>query len=124
VAAVEALGGIRDCTGLRLLSSLLEGQDERLSEAAHKALVSITLQDLGSSERKWNAWIEANQNLHRVQWLIEGLMHSEESIRAAAGSEIAYLTQQYFGYQASSPKRDRERIQQRYRDWWKANQPA
>jgi hypothetical protein len=121
IVAVEALGGLRDSSSLQLLSSLLEGPDTGLKEAAHQTLVSITLQDFGATADKWASWIGENRNRHRVEWLIDSLMHTDEPIRASAGSELAYLTQQYFGYRSSSPKRDRERIQQKYRDWWKTN---
>lgn len=121
IVAVEALEGLRDGSHLQLLSNLLEGPDTGLIEAVHRALVSITLQDFGTSARKWTSWIEENANRQRGEWLIDSLTHWDETIRASAGSELAYLTQQYFGYRASSPKRDRERIQQKYRDWWKTN---
>jgi hypothetical protein len=124
VTAIEAIGGLRDCSNLQRLCSLTEDAEPALREAARSALVEITLQDFGPAADKWQAWITANQNRHRFEWLIESLMHLDESIRNAAGNELTYLTQQYFGYQASSSKSERERVQAKYREWWKANRPA
>ena len=45
-------------------------------------------------------------------------MHHEERIRSVASIELQKLTQVYHGFSASAPKRDREQIQRRYRDWW------
>jgi hypothetical protein len=85
---------------------------------AHRTLIAITAQDFANVPRKWKTWIDKNKGRHRVEWLIEGLMHSEERVRATAGMELQKLTQVYYGFSASAAKRDRERAQKRYRDWW------
>jgi hypothetical protein len=78
----------------------------------------LTAVDLGTSHKKWTAWYERNRERHRVEWLIEGLLAPEEPVRHAAGEELKRLSQQYFGYHAGSPRKDRERIAQKYRQWW------
>ena len=39
-------------------------------------------------------------------------------VRRGAGEELRSASKEYFGYAADLPLRDRERAQQRYRDWW------
>ncbi|HKP64441.1 MAG TPA: hypothetical protein VJV78_47210, partial [Polyangiales bacterium] len=118
LAAIDALTHLRDGASVLPLVELLAHPDRQLSVPGHRALVAITCQDFGSSTKKWRLWYEENQHRHRVQWLIESLMHSEQNLRSAAGIELQKVTQVYYGYVASAPKRDRERAQRRYQDWW------
>jgi hypothetical protein len=46
------------------------------------------------------------------------MSHEVSEIRRAAGEELRSLSKEYFGYASDLPQRDRERSQQRYRDWW------
>ena len=45
-------------------------------------------------------------------------MHEQAALRAAAGEELKTITKEYFGYYDDLPKRERERAQSRYREWW------
>jgi Type II secretion system (T2SS), protein E, N-terminal domain len=118
LAAIDAISNLRDGQSVPALIELLAHADRQLSIPAHRALVAITCQDFGSNTKKWRLWYEDNQHRHRVQWLIESLMHSEQNLRSAAGIELQKVTQVYYGFVASAPKRDRERAQKRYQDWW------
>lgn len=116
--AVEALGELRDARSLPALLARLRDRDEQVVVAAHKALVVLTGQDFGFVPRKWESWAEGWGRAHRVEWLIESLLHNDESVRALASDEIKQLTQQYFGYHPALPRRDREVAQRKYREWW------
>jgi hypothetical protein len=116
--AVEALGELRDQRGLRTLIARLADRDEQVVQAAHRALVVLTGQDFGLSPRKWESWSEGWGRAHRVEWLIESLLHPDEGVRTLAGEELKQLTQQYFGYHPALPRRDRELAQRKYREWW------
>jgi hypothetical protein len=116
--AVEALGELRDQRSLRTLLPRLSDASEAIVQAAHRALVTLTGQDFGLAQKKWEAWAEQWGAAHRVEWLIESLLHAEESVRALSGEELKQLTQQYFGYHPALPKRDRELAQRKYREWW------
>jgi hypothetical protein len=118
LAALDALCMLRDAASVPALVELLAHADRQISVPAHRALVAITCQDFGVAGRKWRGWFDEKQGLHRVQWLIESLMHSEQNLRSAAGIELQKLTHVYYGYVASAPKRDRERAQKRYEQWW------
>ena len=45
-------------------------------------------------------------------------MHEQPSIRNAAGEELKFLTKEYFGYYDDLPRRERDKAQARYREWW------
>lgn len=118
LAAIKALGHLRDDGALDLLVRMLDVDEERLREAAHQSLVLITRQDFGRSRDAWAAWVSEHRSEHRIEWLIEALMHEDAKLRRLAGDELKHLTQAYYGYQHSLPKRDREVAQRKYRQWW------
>jgi hypothetical protein len=120
LSAVEALSGLRDVGSVELMLELSGHESRQLSLPAHRALVAITGQDFGDSSRKWRGWLRKNRERHRAEWLIDGLMHSEENVREVAGQELQKLSQVYYGYSASAPKREREQAQTRYRSWWQS----
>ena len=78
----------------------------------------VTRQDFDNDARKWTDWWTESSGRHRIEWLIDALMHDVPSIRRAAGDELKQLTKEYFGYYDDLPRRERERAQERYRDWW------
>jgi hypothetical protein len=119
LAAIDAIGVLRDAASVPTLIELVAHGDKQISVPAHRALSAITCQDFGKSAKKWRAWYEANAYRHRVEWLIEGLMHADQALRASAGLELQKLTQVYYGYVAGASKRDREMAQKRYWDWWR-----
>jgi hypothetical protein len=53
-----------------------------------------------------------------VQWLIDALMHSDPRLRRRASDELKHLTQEYFGYHPTLPRRDRDRARNKYLTWW------
>jgi hypothetical protein len=116
--ALEALGHLRDPRALPTLIARLSDSSDPVSQAAYQALVELTAQDFGPHPRRWETWAEQCGAQHRVEWLIESLMHQEQTIRALASQELKRETQQYFGYHPGLPKRDRELAQRKYREWW------
>lgn len=114
----RALGELRDAGSVSLLISLLDDQDKQLVQECARSLELITRQNLGDSRRRWDAWAEKNILKHRIEWLIDGLMHGDEAMRSAAGDELKRITQEYYGYHPSASKKDRERVQRRYQTWW------
>jgi len=119
--ALAALAALRDSGALRMLVDLLEDEDAAVGRAAHAALVTITCEDLGDSSRRWAAWAEKNESHHRIEWLIDALLSSEEPLRGQAGEELKNITQQYFGYHPGSSRKEREVVQAKYRAWWESD---
>jgi HEAT repeat protein len=116
--AVQALGELRDPHSVPALIPLLEEPEQDVSAAVRAALCVVTRQDFGPSIDAWGAWWDLNFDRHRIEWLIDALMHDQLAIRAAAGEELKTTTKEYFGFFDDLPKRERERAQARYREWW------
>jgi hypothetical protein len=116
--AVMAMGELREPAQVPELIRALGDGDEAVVETAERSLGLVTRQDLGADARRWVKWWEQNALRHRIEWLIDALTHEVSEIRRAAGDELKSVTKEYFGYSADLPPRDRERAQQRYRDWW------
>lgn len=115
--AIRALGELRDAGSLDMLVKLMEHESD-LAPAAHHSLVSITRQDFGTSARRWAEWIAEHGAQHRIEWLIDALLHPDEKMRTLAGDELKHLTQEYYGYHPALPRRDREIAQRKYEAWW------
>ncbi|MBN1656137.1 MAG: hypothetical protein JXA30_20380 [Deltaproteobacteria bacterium] len=124
ITALQTIAGLRDTDAFGLLMNLLQYADDAVANMARRVLVVLTLQDFGLSIRKWSAWIKRNRDTDRIEWMIESLTHSDEAIREAAGAELQKTTGEYYGYHPTLPKRDRERIQKKYRTWWKERRAA
>jgi hypothetical protein len=116
--AIEAMGEIRAAAMVPSLIAVLEGTPEEISDAARRSLLLIARQDFGRDVRRFREWWSRNANRHRLEWLIDALMHEQPSIRRAAGDELKLITKEYFGYYDDLPKRERERAQALYRAWW------
>jgi hypothetical protein len=116
--AVAVLGDLREPMAVPVLVHILGDAKGELAAWARKALLVTTRQDFGTDARRWGAWWSANSTRHRVEWLIDSLDHETPEIRRAAGEELKVLTKEYFGFADDLPSRERQRSQQRYRDWW------
>ena len=110
---------IREPLAVPTFISVLGDHDEDIAAASRRALQVVTRQDFGGDARRWTAWWNQNSSRDRIEWLIDALVHDVQGIRRAAGEELKAVTKEYFGYYDDLPKRDRERAQLRYREWWK-----
>jgi hypothetical protein len=118
IVAIETMGEIRSGSLVGPLLVALEDPSEDVGDAARRALLLIARQDFGHDVERWRDWWERNAGRHRIEWLIDALMHDQPSVRRAAGDELKLLTKEYFGYYDDLPRRDRERAQGLYRTWW------
>ena len=118
ITAIEALGRLRDVESFEFLVSLLDSPSVEVIRGAHASLVRLSCQDFGTAKKKWLAWFDKRDSDHRVEWLIDALMHSDERLRRRASDELKHLTQEYFGYHPGHGKREREAAQHKYRRWW------
>jgi hypothetical protein len=116
--ALRAMGESGEPATVPDLIRGLDDDDDRVNAVAHEALVRVTRQDFGREAAPWLEWWDQNRGRHRIEWLIDALVHRTVDIRQAAGEELRSQGRQYFAYSGDSPLRDRERAQQRYRDWW------
>ncbi|MFO0593511.1 MAG: HEAT repeat domain-containing protein [Polyangiaceae bacterium] len=118
IAAIDAMGQLRASFFVPVLIGLLGAVPDEVAETARRSLLVLTRQDFARDAARWNEWWSRNDARHRIEWLIDALMHDTQSIRRAAGDELKNLTKEYFGYYDDLPRRERERAQERYREWW------
>ena len=116
-AAMRVMGELREPSLVPDLVRALADGDEAVVASAHASLVLVTRQDFGLDARPWLRWWELSGSRNRIEWLIDALTHEVSEIRRAAGEELRAVSKEYFGYASDLPQRDRERAQQRYRDW-------
>jgi hypothetical protein len=112
--AVEALGALADTQAIPGLVELLRDPDASVVEAARGALIHLTKQDFGLSERDWLVWWERNIHRNRLAWLVDGLVHKSPEVRASSGAELEELTGQSYGYTFDLPRKEREQIRRRF----------
>ncbi|MES1172911.1 MAG: hypothetical protein ABUL62_01190 [Myxococcales bacterium] len=115
---IEALAELRAPLVIPTLIRLLEDGSPDIVRSAYWALGVIARQDFGTKAALWEEWWLANSTRHRIEWLIDSLMHENQELRRTAGDELKSLTKEYFGYYDDLPKKERERAQDRYRQWW------
>jgi hypothetical protein len=120
IEMIETLGELRERLAVPLLIDALGEAAEHVAAAARRALITITRQDLGRDAKRWQAWWAQNGGRHRIEWLIDALMHEVPAVRRAAGDELKAITKEYFGYYDDLPRKEREQAQHRYRDWWRS----
>jgi hypothetical protein len=120
IATMDTLGELRDAAVVPVLLGSLGDDNEEVAVAARRALSVVARQDFGRDTRRWLAWWSGASSRHRIEWLIDALTHEQPATRKAAAQELKALTREYFGYYEDLPKRERERAQQRYRDWWRS----
>ncbi len=117
-AAATAITELGDTESVVDLIGAIERSD-RAGEHARRALVSLTAQDFGASERKWRKWYDGARTRHRIEWLIDGLSHKEDALREGAINDLRRLTGEYFGYHHDLPKREREASAAKWVAWWR-----
>jgi Type II secretion system (T2SS), protein E, N-terminal domain len=79
-AATTAIVALGDIEAIGDLIGAIERAD-RAGEHIRKSLIALTAQDFGPSEKKWRRWYETARRRHRIEWLIEGLLHKEDPVR-------------------------------------------
>ncbi|HKY39803.1 MAG TPA: HEAT repeat domain-containing protein [Polyangiaceae bacterium] len=115
---IEAVADLRDGRAVPTVLRLLEDRSNDVVRSAHWALVVLARQDYGTSAAAWETWWRHNSARHRIEWLIDALLHESAEIRRAAGDELKSTTKEYFGYYDDLPVAERQKAQNRYREWW------
>ncbi len=116
-AAATAIAELADVHAVGDLIDLV-GKEARRGEHARRALMSLTRQDLGTSERRWRRWWEDNKFRHRLEWLIDALAHKDAALRAGAAEDLRRLTGENFGYAADAARRERDAARDQWIHWW------
>ena len=116
--AIDALGRLRDVDSITMLTPLLNAEDEEVVTTTHASLVRLCCQDFGASRNKWDGWYAAHAGQHRIEWLIDALVHSDARLRRRAGDELKHMTQVYLGFHPGLSPHDLEVAQTKYQRWW------
>ena len=124
LSAIEAAAELRLRGAVPDLIELLGSKNAEIAQSALWALTIIARHDFGPDQAKWQDWWTGASGKHRVEWLIDALMHDAPEIRRAAGEELKSLTKEYFGYYDDLPKKERRRAQRRYEEWWETKGKA
>jgi hypothetical protein len=122
--AAEAVGELRDAPSVPRLIELVKHRDAELVEVARRALMQIAKQDFGTSRWRWRSWWDRHRSQSRIEWLLAGLSHRDQTVRSSASDELQALTSDYFGYHYELSKRDREEARQKWMAWAKSNPGA
>ena len=115
---IDVLEELREPQAVPAFIHAMADGAEDLAQIARRALCTLTRQDFGTDIQRWASWWQKNGQRHRIEWLIDALVHDTPSIRNAAGEELKTITKEYFGYYDDLPRREREKAQHRYREWW------
>src|SRR5690606_5190619 len=91
-AALEALSDVRDADAVPVMIHVLEDPNRELVKSARWGLTVLTRTDLGDKPQDWEKWWRKNASRHRIEWLIDALMHDDAEIRRAAGDELKSTT--------------------------------
>jgi hypothetical protein len=115
--AAEGLTKLEDISAIPdLIDAHSRGGDA--GEVSKRALLILTGQDFGSSNRKWRAWWDKNKDGSRIEWMLEGLSHKNAGIRQNAAETLRKMTGEYFGYGHDVPKKEREKTRKLWISWW------
>ncbi|HEY4244937.1 MAG TPA: hypothetical protein VGM88_34215 [Kofleriaceae bacterium] len=117
-AAATALVQLGDTEAVPDFIGAIERND-RAADHARRALVSLTAQDFGTSDRKWRKWYESARKRHRIEWLVDGLTHKDAAVRESAISDLRRLTGEYFGYHHDLPRKERDAAAVKWVAWWR-----
>jgi hypothetical protein len=117
-AATSAIVQLGDVGAIDELIDAIERAD-RGADHVRKALVALTAQDFGLSGKKWRRWYDGASKRHRIEWLIDGLVHKEDAIREIAINDLRRITGEYFGYHHDLPRKERELAADRWSSWWR-----
>jgi hypothetical protein len=116
--AIEALGELAIPATIPALIALLSDPGQDIAEAVHRTLVQITCQDFGRDARRWFDWFDANAGRHRVEWVIDALMHESGELRRIAADALLPVVGNDLGYDPYESREERASAHVRYLLWW------
>ncbi len=114
--AIRAMGTIRDIDSLGELIAALDDELETAA-AALTALCSISGQHLGMASARWTAWLAANRDRSRIDWMIDSLEHRDPAVRRWAAVELHRVTGNRLAFDPHGDEADRSAAIERWRAW-------
>lgn len=116
--AFDTLGELAIPSTIPTLIALLADPVQDVVDAVHRALVQISCQDFGRDARRWIDWFAANAARHRVEWIMDALMHESAELRRLAADALAPVVGRDLGYDPFESRDERSSAHVRYLLWW------
>jgi hypothetical protein len=116
--AIDTLGELASASTLPTLIDLLGDPAQDVADAVHRALVQITCQDFSRDARRWSEWFAANAVRHRVEWVMDALMHESAEMRRIAADALAPVVGRDLGFDPYESRDERASAHVRYLLWW------
>lgn len=116
--AFEALGELAIPSTIPALIELLEDSVQDVVEAVRRVLVQITCQDFGRDTQRWFDWFDANVGRHRIEWIIDALMHESGELRRIALDALGPVVGRDLGYDPYESREQRAAAHVQYMLWW------
>ena len=116
--ALDTLGELAVPSTIPTLIALLSDPVQDVAAAVHRALVQIACQDFGRDTRRWIDWFAANAARHRVEWIMDALMHESAELRRLAADALAPVVGRDLGYDPFESRDERAAAHVRYLLWW------
>ncbi len=117
---LRASAHLTDKQAIPRIVDLLDHGDNEVVDEAEAALVAITKQSFGRSQRRWLKWFHANKNRSRLAWLVDGLSHRSLEIRESALLELSEQVGETFDFVPDGPRGDRAAAVERWMQWLEA----
>jgi hypothetical protein len=118
VAAIEALGELREPLAGMLLINALADPTHEIADAARIALRTLTRHDFGSDPRTWFAFWQSRGSDARQEWLIAAIAGDDLDLASHAADEISTLAKRSFGFRRELGRREREKVRNEAQVWW------
>jgi len=116
--ALDTMGELAMPSTLPALITLLGDPVQDIADAVHRSIVQITCQDYGRDARRWIDWFAANASRHRVEWIMDALMHDSAEMRRIAADALAPVVGRDLGYDPYESRDERASAHVRYLLWW------
>ncbi len=116
--AIDTLGELAVTSTIPALIAMLGDPVQDIGDTVHRALVQITCQDFARDTRRWIDWFAANASRHRVEWIIDTLLHDSPELRRIAAEALEPVIGRDLGFDAEASRDERAAAHVRYLLWW------
>lgn len=120
--AIAVLAAVRDRKSLPTFVQFLGVKPKEIADSSLQALIDVTKQDFGTTERRWRAWLAEQERASRIAWLLDALERPNLAIRSHAHEELRTLTGRDFGYRSDASPTARDAAIDAWLSWWQQEQ--
>jgi len=103
--AITLAAQLKDEGAVFALIQLLGHPSEHVRHRVESALIRLTFQDFGTTQRKWERWFERHGADGRRVWLIDAMIDRQRRVRENAARELRSLPRLVVNYDPDLDKR-------------------